>query len=162
MSRRRRWCIGSLAVIVVLTVGASTAWQAFRPARVPGGPPLAASGLATAREGSSSRGARCEPTTGATHLDSCPVGSWRELGDPDVTLSLARDGIASMDMSLDGSTVWRQQGRYAVAHDLVTVTCLALVPDGAGFEGCVERQSLVLAHGTLTCKAAGVEFTRAA
>jgi hypothetical protein len=161
VSRRRRWVIGSLAVIVVLTVGASTARQAFGPARAPG-PPLAGSGLVGVRDGGSSPGVRRESTTAAAHLGPRPIGSWRELGDPEVTLSLARDGIASIDMSLDGSTVWRQQGRYAIAHDLVTATCFLVVPDGAGVEGCAERQTFVLAHGTLKCRADGVEFTRAA
>ena len=79
-----------------------------------------------------------------------------------MTLSLASDGMAGIDLFLDGATVWRQQGRYAVAHDLVTMTCLLVVPNGAGIEGCTERQTFVLAHGMLKCSTDGVEFPRAA
>jgi hypothetical protein len=134
-----KWLIRSLLVAAVVAVCAIAGWQAFRPNDALGGPGLG--GLGPVWYGS---------TSDSAHPHSSLVGTWREQGGSHVVLRLGANGLATFDLSLDGSVAWTDRGSYRVAGDTVIVSLILVGPSPDGGAGSSAQETYTYAHGLLS------------
>ena len=144
-----KWLIRLLLVAAAVAISAVAGWQAFRPNDALGGPGL--DGLGPVWYGPASEGA---------HLHSSLVGTWREQDGSHVVLRLGANGLATFDLSLDGSVVWTERGSYRVAGDTVIVSFVLVGPSPNGDAGSSTHETYTYAHGLLSWPADEAVFAK--
>ncbi len=158
MPEALRWPARIALAAVVLAICALAGWQAASPAAVPSAAVAPSAAAAPSAAVASSCGSL--PAVGGPDLRSAVVGTWRERGGSGVVLHLAADGVATLDMTVDGALVWAETGTFRVDRDDVTLTCLFFGQTPGGYDGCSSREACVYTGGVLVWPADGDVFTR--
>lgn len=144
-----KWLIRSLLVAAVVAICAIAGWQAFRPNDALEGPGLDGLGPVW-----------YESASDSAHLHSSPVGTWQEQGGSHVVLRLGANGLATFDLSLDGSVVWTERGSYRVVRDTVIVSFILVGPSPDGGDGSSAQETYTYAHGLLSWPADEAVFAK--
>jgi hypothetical protein len=136
------------ALVTVLTITVIAGWEAFGP---PGAPSARGAGECTMS---------VMPPTARFRRRPPLVGAWEERGDSDLTLDLAADGAAALELKIAGSIAWSEQGTFRMTDHDATVTWLFDRDDVDDFGGDSGQQTFDFRHGLLLLPANGDVFVR--